>query len=155
MHLGFSLFSEDVTFGEFTMQVYHVSATGSFVQVIYILCDDGDIVPLFQFGQKMMSLIGYGMQQLFSTLIIEVQYDFWIFIKGSGKLLEYSEIVQIYQYIHKTNFIEDERALKYRDSKGKERRLCRLELGDKSKDEMLQMIDIICRKNPTVKIGYR
>ena len=84
MHLGFSLFSEDVTFGEFTMQVYHVSATGSFVQVIYILCDDGDIVPLFQFGQKMMSLIGYGMQQLFSTLIIEVQYDFWIFIKGSS-----------------------------------------------------------------------
>jgi len=79
----------------------------------------------------------------------------YIFIKRSAKLLKYSEITQLYQYIHKTNFIEDERALKYVDARGKHHRLCKLELGEKSKDELLTMVGMVLSKNPNIKIGYR
>ena len=81
--------------------------------------------------------------------------DKWIFIKNKGYFLRYEEITQIYQYIHKTNFIEDERSLKYVDTKGKHRVLCKLELHDKSKDEAMQILSIICSRNPRVTIGYR
>lgn len=79
----------------------------------------------------------------------------YIFIKHSGKLLKYSDIKQVYQYIHKTNFVENERALKYIDLNGKHRKICNLLLREKSNDELSQMISIIMCKNPNVKIGYR
>ena len=81
--------------------------------------------------------------------------DEWIFIKGNRMPVRYEEITRVYQYIHRTNFIENERALKYVDSKGKHKKLCNLELRDKSKDEMLKMVEIICTKNPSVQLGYR
>lgn len=79
----------------------------------------------------------------------------WIYKKNSTKLLKYNEIIQVYQYIHKTNFVENERALMYVDLKGKQRKLCNLLLHDKSRDDMMKMISIIHTKNPSVKIGYR
>ena len=79
----------------------------------------------------------------------------YIFIKHSGKLLKYSEITQVYQYIHKTNFVEDERALKYVNVKGKHCKMCKLELREKSNEELQEMLCIIMSKNPYIKIGYR
>lgn len=81
--------------------------------------------------------------------------DEWVFIKGKELLLKYEDIHQVYQYIHRTNFIENERALKYVNSKGKHRVLCKLALRGKSDEELKQMISIIYSKNPNVKIGYR
>ena len=79
----------------------------------------------------------------------------WIFVKGKERLLDYEDITQIYQYIHKTNFVENERAIKYVDKKGKHRVLCKLALRGKSDEEVLKIIGIILSKNPNVKIGYR
>lgn len=79
----------------------------------------------------------------------------WIFTKGSATLVRYEEITQVYQYVHKTNFIENQRLLKYVDTKGKHKTLCSLRLRGKSDEEAKQMMIMIYRKNPTIKIGYR
>ena len=79
----------------------------------------------------------------------------YIFTKHSGKLLKYSEISKVYQYIHKTNFAEDERALKYINTNGKHRKLCKLDLRGKSDAELQVVVSIIMSKNPNVTIGYR
>ncbi len=79
----------------------------------------------------------------------------WIFVKGKERLLGYEDITQVYQYIHRTNFIENERALKYVDKKGKHRVLCKLELRGKSDEEVHKIVLFILSKNPNVKIGYR
>ena len=79
----------------------------------------------------------------------------YIYIKKSGKLVKYEDIKQVYQYVHKTNFIETERALKYKDQNGKEYYLCKLELRDKSRNEMVEIISLLLAKNPNIKIGYR
>lgn len=78
----------------------------------------------------------------------------WIFVKGLGRFIRYDEIRQVYQYIHKTNGVEDKRALKYIDAHGKKRMLCKLKLHGESGDELLQMVSIICQKNPSVRVGY-
>ena len=78
-----------------------------------------------------------------------------IYMKHSAKTLQYVDIQQVYQYIHRTNFVEDERSLKYVDLSGKHHRLCRLELRDASKDEMMHIINILLSKNPHIKVGYR
>ena len=79
----------------------------------------------------------------------------WVFIKSRGKILPYSEIKQVYQYIHKTNFAEDKRALKYVDLKGRHHILCGLELNDKSNPEMMDIMRVLISHNPTIKIGYK
>lgn len=79
----------------------------------------------------------------------------WIFIKNKETLLTYAELSQIYQYIHKTNFVEDERKLIYVDKSGKKKTLCKLDVRGKSNDEMAKIVNFILAKNPYIKIGYR
>ena len=79
----------------------------------------------------------------------------WIFQRGKCKYVNYMEIRQVYQYIKKVNFVENERSLMWLDSKGTARTLCPLEIGGKSDDEMRQIILMILAKNPNIKIGYR
>ena len=79
----------------------------------------------------------------------------WIYLKRKSKLLSYGDITRVYQYIHRTNGFEDERALKYVNTAGKHRRLCKLELRNKSEQELVQIITLILSKNPDVKVGYQ
>lgn len=76
----------------------------------------------------------------------------YIFTKGSGKLVAYSDIAQIYQYIHKISGIEDKRMLKYIDADGKHHVLCPLRLKGKSDSEMKDILTVIRQKNRDVKI---
>lgn len=78
-----------------------------------------------------------------------------IFTKHSARVVKYSDITRVYQYIHKTNFVEDQRALKCTDVNKKEIVLCKLELKDKSDEELQKMVAFILQKNPKIKIGYR
>ena len=78
----------------------------------------------------------------------------WIFIKGQENILAYNEIQQIYQYVHKTNLVEDERKLIYVNASGKKKTLCKLEVRGKSNDELVSIINYILSKNPNIKIGY-
>lgn len=79
----------------------------------------------------------------------------YIYRKNRYKLVTYDEIAQVYQYIHKTNFAEDKRELRYKNTDGKTRTLCKLELRGKSDDDVKNILSAILKKNPTVKIGYR
>ena len=78
----------------------------------------------------------------------------WIFVRNREQLLQYQEITKIYQYIHKTNFAEDERALKYINAAGKECVLCKLQLNGKSDEDVKQILTILLAKNPYIEIGY-
>ena len=77
-----------------------------------------------------------------------------VFIKGGSKIPEYAEIRKIYQYVHKTNYVEDRRELRYEDPAGKVVTLCRLQTRGRSDNEMIQIIAFIQTKNPGIKIGY-
>lgn len=79
----------------------------------------------------------------------------WIFIKSRSKLFSYSDITQIYQYVRKANGFEEERGLKFIDTKGHRHKLCKLALRNKSEQEMREIISIILSENPDVKIGYQ
>ena len=79
----------------------------------------------------------------------------YVFMKRSGRILKYSEITQVYQYIHKTNGVEDQRLLKYVDTKGKTRKMCKLDLRGKSDIELTTIIALLLKKNPDIKVGYR
>lgn len=79
----------------------------------------------------------------------------YLYGKGSGRVVAYSEIKQVYQHIQRTNFVETARTLQYVNTDGKTRVLCRLPLRDKAKDEVLQVMAFILSKNPNVKLGYR
>lgn len=79
----------------------------------------------------------------------------YIFGKGSGRLVRYEEIRQVYQYIKKRNFVEVVRSLKYVDNQGKTRDLCQLQLRGKSDEDVKKIVVAILSKNPMVKIGYK
>ena len=81
--------------------------------------------------------------------------EYYVYGKYSGNLVKYSDIVQVYQYIHRTNGFEDQRQLKYVDPNGKTRTLCKLRLKGKSDSEVRDILTIILRKNPNVKIGAK
>ena len=80
---------------------------------------------------------------------------YWIFVKGRRAPVMYAEIRQVYQFIQRTNFIESARTLRYVDTKGRTKDLCKLDLRGKSDAEVRQMFQMILARNPGVKIGYR
>ncbi len=76
--------------------------------------------------------------------------------KNTGTVITYSDIIQIYQYVHKTNYVEDSRILKaviVPDRKVVD--LCRIPLGGKGDDELRQVIGFILSKNENIKVGYK
>ena len=78
----------------------------------------------------------------------------YIFGKGENQIVRYEEIRQVYQYIHKRNFVESDRSLKYVNSKGETKELCVLQLRGKSDEAVKQIVTMILMKNPNVKVGY-
>ncbi len=81
--------------------------------------------------------------------------DTYVFGKGAGQVYTYGEIARVYQYIHKRNFVEDNRELRFKDPQGKERTLCAIPLRGKGDEELKRAIIHIARRNPNVKIGYQ
>ena len=81
--------------------------------------------------------------------------QYYLYAKGHGTFLSYSEITKVYQFVHKTNFIEDMRQLKYVDREGKEKVLCRLKTRGKSDADVRMAVTLLYRKNPNIRIGYR
>ena len=80
---------------------------------------------------------------------------YWIFVKSRRAPVMYAEIRQVYQFIQRTNFIESARTLRYVDTKGRTKDLCKLDLRGKSDEEVRQMVQLILTKNPNVKVGYK
>ncbi len=79
----------------------------------------------------------------------------WIYIKGKCRMVAYSDIRQVYQHITKRYFIETERELRYVDTDGRKRIMCRLELRGRSDEEVKQIVTLMLINNPTIKVGYK
>ena len=80
--------------------------------------------------------------------------DQWIFCKGQQQVVAYGEIARVFEYVHKSNFVENERRLMYRSSKGKDISLCKLALRGKSDAEVTRVLSLLLQKNPNIQIGY-
>lgn len=91
-----------------------------------------------------------GIQFFKGSLILGQRF---IIGKNSGNVLYYSEIIRIYQYIHKTNFVEDMRVLKAVNNKRNVINICALPLRGKGDSELTIAINHILSKNPNVKVG--
>ena len=74
--------------------------------------------------------------------------------RDTGVFLRYDKIAQIYQTIHRTNFIEDGRTITVVTTEGKYKDLCNLQIWGKSNDELDQVFEYIVSRNPSVKVGY-
>ena len=73
--------------------------------------------------------------------------------KNSGTVLAYTDVVRIYQYVHKTNFFEDMRVFKAVNNKRNVINVCPLPLRGKGDCEFNTAANIILSKNPNVKVG--
>lgn len=78
-----------------------------------------------------------------------------LFAKGFGSVLPYSDIVRVYQYIHRTNFVEDRRELKIINRKGQELTLCQLKTRGKSDNDVRQIIGMLLYYNSSIQVGYQ
>ena len=77
-----------------------------------------------------------------------------MFGKGMGTIIKYKDISNIYQYVHKTNLVEDKREIRVEKVSGEEIKLCKIYLNGKSDDELIILMNYILEKNPNVQIVY-
>lgn len=78
----------------------------------------------------------------------------YIYGKKKGRPVSYNEIRKVYQYRHKTNFVEDYRQLQAVVTDGSTRVLCDLKLGGKSDEDVAKIMGFIYHQNPNVHLGY-
>ena len=67
------------------MQVQDVRGAGAFVQVVHVLGDHADAVPLLQARKGLMCSIGLYALQLGPALVVEIQDEFGVADKGFGR----------------------------------------------------------------------
>lgn len=83
--------------------------------------------------------------------------DKYLYIKHSDTLFSYDKIVQVYEYVHRTNFIIDERAvtIHYVNSNGKIlKENIPVAKPIKNKEEPRKIMLFLLTKNPNIKVGY-
>lgn len=85
----------------------------------------------------------------------------WIFGKKLKTIYRINDIFRVYVYVHKTNFIENQRMLKFDGYGGKGQDLCTLQLKDifsgisPDEAEMIELLKFLNFANPNIKFGYR
>ena len=79
----------------------------------------------------------------------------YIFGKKQGVPIAYSQMRQVYQYIKKKNFVENQRELRCVLENGKTVTLCQLKLRGKSDEDVSKIMAFIHYKNPGVHLGYK
>lgn len=77
-----------------------------------------------------------------------------LFARNHGKIIFYNDITRVYQYIHRTNFVEDRRELKFINRKGHELTLCPLKTRGRSDEDMHLIVAMLLQKNPSIQVGY-
>lgn len=78
----------------------------------------------------------------------------YMFGQGSGRIVRYDEVWQIYQYVHSTNHIEDKRRLKVKLNTGKVFTLCELKRWNEEAVQLKDAVTLIYIHNPKIQIGY-
>lgn len=80
----------------------------------------------------------------------------YIIGKGTNCIISYKDIQQIYQYIHKTNYVEDYRSLRaYTNTNIGTTDICQLPRNGAGEQTVRELIMYICTKNPNIKVGYK
>ena len=74
------------------MHMDDIGAACPFMEVVHILGDDRDIVPLLQFSKQSVSMVRLGLGQLKATPVVEIQH-------GSRVLAESLRCRQVYAVI--------------------------------------------------------
>ena len=111
------------------------------------------IQALEQNGQMQWILQDYSQAQ--RMLNNDLRFGrYYLYAKGQGNVIAYNDIVRVYQYIHRTNFVEDRRELKYVNKNGAELTLCKLKLRGKSDADLRMVIGMLYQRNPALQVGY-
>ena len=79
----------------------------------------------------------------------------YVFGKRSGRILSYYDLQNVYQYIHKTNFVEDRRALRVNTNSNETVDICKMKLRGKSDDELMIVVMEMLKKNNRITVGYK
>src|SRR5690606_25823096 len=72
-------------FKEFAMQVQNVSTSGTFVQVVYVLGNNGNIKVIFKFGNYGMCLIWDNLKKLLPAFVVKIEYQRRVFEPAFGR----------------------------------------------------------------------
>ncbi len=80
--------------------------------------------------------------------------DRYIFGKKSARVLKYSDLRNVYQYIHKTNFVEDSREFRGKTVSDETVEICKMQVRGKSDAELMTVVTEILKKNNRVTVGY-
>ena len=82
----------------------------------------------------------------------------YLYPKRGGERIAYGDLLQVYQTVHKTNFVEDRRTITavVRDGdRTKTVSLCALALRGKGDDVLRDVMLRLLVKNPNIKLGYK
>lgn len=105
---------------------------------------DGSLDALYQDFQNGISLSG-------DDIRLGREY---VFGRRMGTYHRYRDIDRIYQYVHKTNFVEDKRMLRAKLLSGSIVDLCKLDRGGNN-PEVAKIAMVIVKMNPTIRVGAR
>ena len=81
--------------------------------------------------------------------------DTYILAKGSGNIIKYADIIQVYQKVTKKGFAETSRMLIAVTKDGKTSKVADLKVRNKSEEDMKQIVIEIVKRNANVKLGYK
>lgn len=77
----------------------------------------------------------------------------YAFGKNCSAAIAYTDIDRIYEYVHSTNSIKDQRMIRVKMISGKQCDLCCLRVFKGKTEEEMAIIQTILERNPSVKVG--
>ena len=78
-----------------------------------------------------------------------------VFCKKQPVLYLYSDILNLYEYEHRTNSVTDKRCLCAVVREGQRVELCNLRTTLNKNPEAIQLIQTLLQKNPSITLGYQ
>lgn len=79
----------------------------------------------------------------------------YAFGKNCGTAIAYANIERIYEYVHSTNGIRDQKIIQVKMLNRKTHNLCYLKVYKKTVEKEMAIIQTVLERNPAVKIGAR
>jgi len=101
------------------MQMNDTAAASPFMQVVHVLCDDGQVMLLLQSCKHLLRMVGLHLQEIFPTGIVEVENGLRVFLKTYHtcqfpgiKFLSHPVVVTECRY---STFLADSRSSEHHD----------------------------------------
>ena len=78
----------------------------------------------------------------------------YVYCKRQPVLYAYTDILNLYEYEHRTNFVTDQRCLCAVIRGGERVRLCDIRTTLKQNPEAMQLLQTLLARNPSITLGY-